>query len=183
MRPVGLGVRVGARGERLRFRLARPSDEARTREAFDTLSHETRHNRFMAAVNEIPADILASLRHPDRSRELMVVCLRIDAGGREVEAVGAARLMHGAPGSTGEIGIVIVDAWQRRGVGAKLLRTLIQNARRRGLAQVRGHVLATNEPMLSLARSLGFSIADSSDEGARVKIIALDLDPVPAAIA
>ena len=130
----------------------------------------------MAAVKEIPADILASLRRPDPARELMIVCLRLDADGHEVEAVGAGRLMHAATDASGDIGIVIVDAWQRRGVGARLLRILVDNARCRGLRLVRGHVLASNEGMLALARAQGFTVTDSPEEGARIKVILLSLD-------
>jgi acetyltransferase len=175
MEPVGLGVQTGPDGAALLFRPAQPSDEPRAHAAFHTLSEETRHNRFMAAVNEIPADILASLRHPDPARELMVVCLRLDADGQEAEPVGAGRIVHTAGGDSADLGIVIVDAWQRRGVGARLLRILIDNARRRGLLQVRGHVLATNEGMLALAHAMGFDIVDSPEEGARIKIITLAL--------
>ncbi len=107
---------------------------------------------------------------------MMVVCLRLDADGHEVEAVGAGRLMHGGGDASGDIGIVIVDAWQRRGVGARLLRILIDNARSRGLRRVRGHVLAGNEGMLALARALGFAITDSPEEGARIKVVMLALD-------
>jgi len=176
MKPVGLGIQTGPAGERLLFRQATASDEPRAHDAFRALSEETRHNRFMAAVNEIPADILASLRHPDPARELMVVCLRLDASGAEAEPVGAARLVHATGAEAGEIGIVIVDAWQRRGIGARLLRILIENARIRGLHGVRGLVLASNDGMLALARTLGFAVTDSPEEGARIKVISPDLD-------
>lgn len=177
MQPVGLGIQAGPAGERLVLREATPADEPLAHTSFQGLSEETRHNRFMAAVNEIPADILASLRHPDPERELMIVCLRLDDAGREVEPVGAARLIHLDDGRGCEFGIVLVDAWQRHGVGARLLRILIDNAQARGLRYIRGHVLATNEGMLRLARALGFAVADSEGEGRSVKEVELMLGP------
>lgn len=175
MRPVGLGEQTGPAGERLLFREAVPGDEPVAHEAFHRLSEETRHNRFMAAVNEIPEDILDSLRHPDPRRVLFLACFRLDEAGREAEPVGAARLIHADDGESGDFGIVLADAWQRRGIGARMVRLLIDNARARGLARLRGHVLATNDGMLGLARFLGFQIADSAEEGRRVKVVTKDL--------
>jgi acetyltransferase len=175
MHPVGLGEQTGPSGERLLFREAVPEDEPVAHEAFHRLSEETRHNRFMASVNEIPADILVTLRKPDRARVLFLACFRLDDAGREVEPLAAARLIHANDGRRGDFGIVVTDPWQRRGIGARLVRLLIDNARARGLATLRGHVLATNEGMLGLARFLGFDIADSREDGSRVKVITLDL--------
>jgi acetyltransferase len=175
VRPVGLGEQTGPAGERLLFREASPADEPVAHEAFHRLSEETRHNRFMAAVNEIPEDILVTLRCPEPDRVLFLACFRLDDAGREVEPVGAARLIHADDGASGDFGIVLTDAWQRRGVGTQLMRLLIDNARSRGLSQLRGHVLATNDGMLGLARYLGFEIADSAEEGRRLKVVTKEL--------
>jgi acetyltransferase len=171
MRPVGLGEQTGPGGERFLFREAVPEDEPVAHDAFHRLSEETRHNRFMAAVNEIPEDILDSLRRPEPERALFLACFRLDDAGREAEPVGAARLVHAGDGTSGDFGIVLADAWQRRGIGARMVRLLIDNARARGLAKLRGHVLATNDGMLGLARFLGFEVADSAEEGSRVKVV------------
>jgi GNAT superfamily N-acetyltransferase len=176
MVPVGLGLQTGPGGESLLFREAVPDDEPAAHAEFHRLSEETRHNRFMAAVNEIPEGILHELRHPDPSRVLFVACFRVDDAGREVEAVGAARLVYDDRGTGGDFGMVLADAWQRRGIGARLLRILIDNARARGLRWLRGHVLATNDAMLGLARRFGFHAVDSAEEGRRVKIVTLDLE-------
>jgi RimJ/RimL family protein N-acetyltransferase len=177
MPALGLGLQTGPGGECLLFREAVPGDEPVAHTEFHRLSEETRHNRFMAAVNEIPEGILRELRHPEPSRVLFLACFRLDGEGREVEAVGAARLVHDAEGAGGDFGMVLADAWQRRGIGARLLRILIDNARARGLKRLRGHVLATNEAMLGLARRLGFRVTDSDEEGRRVKIVTLELEP------
>lgn len=179
MTPVGLGLQTGPGGEPLLFREATPADEPTAHAAFAGLSEETRHNRFMAAVNAIPEDILVALRNPEPARQLIVACFRLDESGREVEPVGAARLVHAGDGRSADFGMVITDAWQRRGVGARLLGILIANARARGLAQLRGHVLATNDAMLGLARYLGFDVADSPEEGSRVKLIVHPLQAGP----
>lgn len=165
-----------ASGPDLVFREAVPADEPVAHRAFERLSEETRHNRFLASVNAIPESILRGLRNPDPSRQLIIAVFRRDATGREVEPVGAARLVHDGDGASCEFGMVLTDAWQGRGVGRRLLGMLVDHARARGLKVIRGDVLATNEPMLRLAQAFGFDISDSPGEGRRVRQISKRLD-------
>lgn len=161
-----------APGEQLVFREAVPADEPVAHEAFSHLSEETRHNRFLASVNEIPASILHGLRHPDPSRQLIIAVMRRDSSGREVEPVGAGRLVHDDGAGSCDFGLILTDAWQGRGVGTRLLGMLVDHARARGLRMIRGDVLAINERMLRLAKKLGFDIEDHPAEGRRVKVVA-----------
>jgi acetyltransferase len=50
------------------------------------------------------------------------------------------------------------------GLASTLMRALIDAAGKRGLEQMEGFVLAANQPMLRLARRLGFSIARDPDD-------------------
>ena len=88
--------------------------------------------------------------------------------------VGGARY-HVHPDREGcEFAITVIDDWQGTGLASRLMRELIQAARRRGLRRMEGFVLAGNTRMLALARRLGFSMrTDPSD--AAVKIVSLDL--------
>jgi ribosomal protein S18 acetylase RimI-like enzyme len=55
-----------------------------------------------------------------------------------------------------EFALIVHPAWKRRGVGWSLMAALLDLAEARGLAVVRGYVLAENRPMLELAREFGF---------------------------
>jgi acetyltransferase len=67
-------------------------------------------------------------------------------------------------GASCEFAIVVADGWRARGIGARLMRALMQNARSRGLHIMEGDVLAANTRMLALMKSLGFRIErDKSD--------------------
>jgi acetyltransferase len=165
---VGLGTFEGPGGLTFAIREALPSDEPTAHAEFGKLSQETKYNRFMSALSELPADLVERLRHPDPARELVLAmfCLR---DGRE-EPVGAGRLTETADGESAEFSLTIVDEWQRRHLGSRLLETLIANARARGLKRLCGLVLGANEGMLGLARYLGFAVEDGGD-GARVKVV------------
>jgi acetyltransferase len=54
------------------------------------------------------------------------------------------------------------------------MTALIDSARKRGLRTMEGFVLAVNEPMLRLARRIGFSVAPDPDDRA-IRICRLDL--------
>ncbi|MGB0714094.1 MAG: GNAT family N-acetyltransferase [Gammaproteobacteria bacterium] len=77
--------------------------------------------------------------------------------GRDVE-VGVARYMSRPGGDACEFAIVVSDQWQNLGIGARLMRSLMQNARERGFKVMDGEVLTENTRMLALMRSLGFRV-------------------------
>jgi len=52
----------------------------------------------------------------------------------------------------------VASAFGKVGLATALMNTLIDEARRRGLKEMEGFVLAQNQPMLRLARRLGFRI-------------------------
>jgi len=68
----------------------------------------------------------------------------------------------------------LFDDWQAKGLGRRMLETLIAVARARGLEVMIGHVLATNEPMLGLCVKLGFHLSDYPEDSA-VRRAVLDL--------
>jgi acetyltransferase len=79
--------------------------------------------------------------------------------GRERQ-VGVARYVkdESAPGEA-EFAIVVADDWQGRGLGGKLLASLLTAARANGVRRAVATTLSSNEGMLGLARRLGFTLA------------------------
>ena len=55
--------------------------------------------------------------------------------------------------------MVVTDAWQRRGLGVLLLERLVTDAAAAGVRNLGGITLATNTPMIRLARRLGFTVS------------------------
>ena len=60
-----------------------------------------------------------------------------------------------------EFAILVAAAWQGRGLGGALLEKMIAYLRTRGTGQLVGQCQATNLPMASLARALGFQVGDT----------------------
>ena len=66
------------------------------------------------------------------------------------------------------VGDVLLDAWQRRGLGTALIRRLHAHAARSGLAAVTAHLTGDNVAMLRTLRRAG---ADAFDrDGAMVSV-------------
>jgi GNAT superfamily N-acetyltransferase len=78
----------------------------------------------------------------------------IDA--RTGQGVGVARYIRSRHDPTSaELGIAVVDDWQRMGVGTRLATALADRARQEGIAVLTALVLAENKLMLNLAGELG----------------------------
>jgi len=54
-----------------------------------------------------------------------------------------------------DLGVLVEDAWQRRGIGTRLIRSLLDDARAKGVTTVRADVLADDEFILRALRRIG----------------------------
>ncbi len=143
-------------GAPVTIRPLRPEDMAIEREFVTGLSAETRHNRLLGGAIKITDEYLHRLTHLDWTREAALAAI-VMLGDTET-IIGVARYAIDAGGESCEFAVVIADAWQRRGIGKRMLAKLIDVARKRGLKRMYGDTLATNEGMLRLLRKLGFSL-------------------------
>ncbi len=132
------------------------------------LSQESIYNRFFGARRVLTPEWLAQLTRIDYSREMALIAT-VALEGSETQ-IGVARYVR--EGNACECAIVVADAWQGRGVGTRLMRELIAAAGRSGITEVQGDVLATNRPMLAMARKLGMRVHISPD-GATLRRIVL----------
>jgi GNAT superfamily N-acetyltransferase len=163
-------------GRRATLRAIRAEDDDELREAFRGLSEESRYSRFMSPLRELSPQMLERATHPDADRELALVA--VVAEGENDRIVGGARYAA-APGSTDcEFAVAVVDEWHGLGLARRLLETLIREARARGFRRMEGFILASNAPMLGLARRLGFEPV-KSPEGPSVRLVRRDLGTVP----
>ena len=146
------------------IRPIRPEDADLTQGFVKSLSQESRYFRFMDAVSELSPDALARLTQIDYTREMALLALtQID--GREVE-LGVARYAINPDGESCEFALVVSDAWQKQGIGHKLMDVLMDVARGRGLKIMEGEVLKANRPMLKLVEALGFEIGPHPEDDA-----------------
>jgi len=141
------------------------------------LSPEARYCRFMGAVRELTPQMLERFVRIDELNQVALVAVT-SRDGRTFQ-LGECRYAV-CPGSDDcEFAVAVLDEWQQRGLGERLLSELIAVARNRGLRAMIGDVLASNAAMLGLALKFGFNVSASS-EGWSVRHVSLALQPTPA---
>jgi GNAT superfamily N-acetyltransferase len=113
---------------------------------FAGLSPRSRYLRFHSPVPRLPAAVRARLVDVDGRHHAAVVA--------EVAGVGPIGLaeVFGNGHGTADLAVAVVDAWQRRGIGRRLLTTVAAVAEEIGYTELRGMVLPENAAMLGLAR-------------------------------
>ncbi|HSD60893.1 MAG TPA: GNAT family N-acetyltransferase, partial [Burkholderiales bacterium] len=150
-----------ADGRRLRLRPIRETDAEGVRAAFYRLSDESRYQRFMAPLKDITPDLVRKATHPTPGRDVALVAAWRGPGAEVI--AGGARIAGGADRACCEFAVTVVDDWQGRGIGSRLMRKLLRVAQAMGYRTMVGYVLAGNARMLDLARRLGFRVEDSSE--------------------
>jgi len=159
-------------GEAVTIRPIRPDDVGMESEFISRLSPQTRHFRFFGALRELPAAELVRLCSVDGRYSMAYVATvrRLD---RELE-IGVSRYAANDQSGVREIAVTVADEWQRKGLGAALTRTLIEQARSIGVKRLYSIELADNVAMQRLAKDLGMSAArDPNDPQQVVHSLAL----------
>jgi acetyltransferase len=133
----------------------RPDDMPREADFVRHLSNETRYERFMVTLSELPQVKLKYLTDVDQVRHVALVAT-VDRKGQQ-DLVGVVRYIVDPAGTGCEFAVALDDAWQGSGLAGILMHALMDVARSRGLTTMEGIVLATNTRMLKFTRQLGFS--------------------------
>jgi RimJ/RimL family protein N-acetyltransferase len=149
-------------GRAVYIRAMRPADEAEILQAFDRLSQDARYMRFMRTVREVNLERLRKTLASFPSCGLGIVATVPAADG--IDIVGAAIFVLGGDPSTCEFAITIAADYGGAGLGRTILTALIDAAKRRGLKEMEGFVLASNKSMLGLAARVGFNVAIDPDD-------------------
>ena len=159
-------------GRVVHLRAILPTDENELLQAFGRMNEEARYMRFMRSVREVNVQRLrvALDSFPEGGSGIVATVPAED--GADIAA--SAVFFVGEDPTTCEFAITVQSNFGGAGLATKLLTALIDAARRRGLRTMEGFVLAANEPMLRLAKRLGFSVAPDPNDGA-IRICRLEL--------
>ena len=126
----------------LAVRPLRPTDGERIRELHRTLSARTQYFRFFSVMPTLPDSLVALLTAVDYRRRLALI---VEARTRTaLEPVALASYSATDDDRAVEVGIVVQDEWQARGIGRALAGRLLAAARARGFDRFAAHVLLEN---------------------------------------
>jgi acetyltransferase len=158
-----------ADGTDITIRPIRPEDAILVKRFVHDLSDETKYFRFMNSVQELTEEMLARLTQIDYSREMALIAVVEETDGSEVE-LGVARYAINPDGKTCEFALVVADKITGKGLGQKLMVSMMEAARSKGLAIIEGEVLSQNHNMLKLMTRLGFTIKNSTEDVSIMKV-------------
>ncbi|MGZ3253472.1 MAG: GNAT family N-acetyltransferase, partial [Burkholderiaceae bacterium] len=135
------------------------------------LSPESRYFRFVSSMRELSDHMLARFTLIDYDREMALVAIyrerkpNSEGGFTETERIiGVSRYVTNPDKSTCEFSLLIADEFAGQGLGSRMMLSIIDVARSKGLSQIEGLVLTKNAAMLKLMRSLGFQIKLYEDD-------------------
>jgi acetyltransferase len=132
--------------------------------------------RFMAPRKHFPEELALRLTQLDYDREMAFVALAPDKS-----LAGVSRIAADPDHRVAEYALLVRSDLQGRGIGAALMRILIDYARADGIERLEGIVLTENHGMLGLIVRLGFTTTlDPEDPGVVNSWLDLGQAPAPA---
>jgi RimJ/RimL family protein N-acetyltransferase len=150
-------------GRRVEIRALRPEDQAAMLAAVDRSSSQSLYRRFFGPKRVFSKKEVAFFLNIDFANHVALVTVAEEKG-RAVIVAGGRYVVERS--RVAEIAFVVVDEYQKRGIGAVLLRHLAIIARSVGINEFIAEVLPENKPMLKVFERSGFKINTRRGSGA-----------------
>lgn len=136
------------------FRPVMPEDRQTIIEGMLELSKQSRYFRFFSPISSLPDSLLEYLTHIDQNNHVAWIAVsqkKVDHNG-----VGISRFIR-LPDEPeiAEIAMVVLDRFQKTGVGTYLMALLYHSALIKGIKILRAFVLAENKIMSDWLGQLG----------------------------
>jgi acetyltransferase len=152
-------------GGQITVRPIHPNDAQMLQGLVQQLSPESRYFRFVSSMPELPPSMLARFTLIDYDREMALVAVfkersaAADGSITETERiVGVSRYVTNPDQTSCEFSLVVADDFSGKGLGSRLMESIMDVAREKGLTEMDGLVLVKNPAMLRLMKRLGFSV-------------------------
>jgi GNAT superfamily N-acetyltransferase len=153
-------------GSEVLVRAVRPEDKPLFVAGWSALSDASVHARFLAARPTLSVDELAFFTEIDHVDHEAIGALDPATG----NGVGVARYVRELERPhVAEAAVTVVDAWQHRGLGGKLLRRLCARAAENRIRVFSATLFAANDAMLALFERLG-EVTVTRRDGATIEI-------------
>src|SRR5579863_783301 len=149
------------------IRPIRSTDAAMEMDFIRTLSAETKHFRFLCAVNELSPAEASRLCEVDGPHTMAFVAT-VQEEGREVE-IGVCRYALGGKADVRETAITIADDWQQTELAKLLMQHLLASARQYGIRRLYTTEFADNQAMRRFAQDIGMT--SERDPGDATQVI------------
>jgi GNAT superfamily N-acetyltransferase len=153
-------------GRHVLIRPLSAQDREREYNFIKRLSSESRHLRFLEAMNESGTALLDQMMDIDYQARMAYIALVHENG--ELIEIGISRYAAATEEHQCECAVTVADEWQHLGLGVALMRHLITAARQNGFRKMYSIDSASNTHMRELARFLGFECHRDLDNATQV---------------
>ena len=140
-------------GTEVLIRPIRPEDAELEKEFIQGLSDESSFFRFFAVPRNPSPEMIEALCNVDYESQMALVAEA--SQGRRKLFLGVGRIIASTR-NRAELAVVVADDYQGKGLGGRLVTSLLDFARERKFASVYALILPENTPMINLARKFGF---------------------------
>jgi acetyltransferase len=151
-----------ADGSKLTLRHIAPADAAIEQAFVHGLSRQSSYLRFHGTIKDLSKKDLEKYTNPDSRNAVALIVLHSGETGEE--EIGVARYAIDPDGVSGEFAIVVADAWQKRGIGTRLMNALIRHLKASAVKRISGSVLKSNSAMRKFAKQMDFAETDIPDD-------------------
>jgi GNAT superfamily N-acetyltransferase len=161
-------------GRRVVVRPIRDSDREPLQRGLRRLGPQSRIFRFHHDRTQFSDSELDYLVACDGIDRIAYVARGLNDEGEEIDEVGVARAHRKEDKPTAaEVAVVVVDEWQRQGIGRTLLSSLAIRCREVGIRRWDAHVMGANHVAAQLFESFGTVLGRNWDAG--VQTIEIEL--------
>ena len=146
-----------ADGTIIQLRPIHPADGQKALSFKDKLSTESLYNRFLGLAPKITAELINRLTLLDYSQEMAIVAEIPKESKKEKEVIAVARLAK-VQAYEAEFAIIIIDAWQGKGLGLIMTNYMISIAKDMGFQKISAWFFSDNLKMADIFTEKGFVI-------------------------
>jgi len=152
-------------GIKIFLRPIKPTDEDLWTDWYYSLSNISKKFRFLDTHRQLTPQLIKESVHIDYVNHFALVAIAKENG--EELMVGVTRYRLDPPPDSAVIVGAVLDDWQGKGLGTKMLLYLLQIMIKRKIKQVHGDISLENRLMLRLLDQSGFQITEKDANGIR----------------
>ncbi|MFY9532217.1 MAG: bifunctional acetate--CoA ligase family protein/GNAT family N-acetyltransferase [Candidatus Acidiferrales bacterium] len=148
------------------MRPIRPEDEPFMVKFHESLSERSVYLRYFhmeKLSTRVAHERLIRKCFIDYDREMALVADYLDPASAQHQILAVGRLTRSRGNGEAEIAVLVADRWQNIGLGAEIVRRLIQVGHDEKVARILANILPENAGMRSLANRFGFRIEPGED--------------------
>ena len=164
-----------ANGTSVLIRPVLPQDKEMQQAFVRYLSDEARYFRFMTGLTEMPDAMADYFTRIDHYSHVAVIGEVGTPAGSMMIAEARYVVDQNAPDAC-EFAVAVADSWQGMSLAYTMLLRLADHALSSGIRRMIGDTVATNQPMLRLAKRCGFRIRHKKEDGRLISLV-WDLRP------